>query len=279
MPEVQEVFRMATQKVQPDPGALERQHRDQRRRVAKKKTAVYALVAALVVAGVVIGISALRSNGGSQPARPEPTPPPVSSPTPASSPAPAHLPTGGALAPGSYVVTAIDPDFDATHRITISVPDGYQAFDGWGILKDQGRLWVSASVVGNVYADPCHWKGTLLDPPVGTHFDALVAALANQPGRRASTPTDVTLAGFAGKHMELVIPAGISLAECDNAQYRMWLDTGGGERYSPFTGERSQLWFLDVDGVPLVIEAAWPFGASAKVQAELIQMVESIQID
>lgn len=64
MPEVQEVFRMATQKVQPDPGALERQQRDQRRRVAKKKTAVYALVAAIVAAGVVIGISSLRSDEG-----------------------------------------------------------------------------------------------------------------------------------------------------------------------------------------------------------------------
>ena len=61
MPDVQEVFRMATQKVRPDPGALDRQHRGQRWRVAKKKTAVYGLVAALVIAGMVIGIGALRS--------------------------------------------------------------------------------------------------------------------------------------------------------------------------------------------------------------------------
>lgn len=62
MPEVQEVFRMATQKVRPDPGALDRQHHDQRWRVTKKKTAVYALVAAVVVAGVVVGINTLRTD-------------------------------------------------------------------------------------------------------------------------------------------------------------------------------------------------------------------------
>ena len=62
MPDVQEVFRMATQKVRPDPEALERQHRDQRRRVAQKRAAVYALVALLLVAGVVIGISTLGSD-------------------------------------------------------------------------------------------------------------------------------------------------------------------------------------------------------------------------
>ena len=60
MPEVQEVFRMATQKVRPDPGALERQHRNQRWQVTKRKGGVYALVAALVIAGTVIGVGVLR---------------------------------------------------------------------------------------------------------------------------------------------------------------------------------------------------------------------------
>lgn len=60
MPDVQEVFRMATQKVRPDPGAMERQHREQRRHVAKRKAGVYALVAGIIVAGLVIGISVLR---------------------------------------------------------------------------------------------------------------------------------------------------------------------------------------------------------------------------
>jgi Tol biopolymer transport system component len=59
MPEIQEVFQMATQKVRPDPEALDRQHRGQRRRVAQKRAAVYALVVALLVAGAVVAISTL----------------------------------------------------------------------------------------------------------------------------------------------------------------------------------------------------------------------------
>jgi dipeptidyl aminopeptidase/acylaminoacyl peptidase len=60
MPDVQEVFRMATQKVRPDPGALERQNRDQRRRSVTRRAGGYALLAALVIAAAVIGVVATR---------------------------------------------------------------------------------------------------------------------------------------------------------------------------------------------------------------------------
>ena len=269
MPEVQEVFRMATQKVRPDPEALERQHRGQRRRVAQKRAAVYALVAVLVVAGVVLGISTLKSDDVQ----------PGGSGSTTSSLAPEELPSVGSVEPGTYVVSAVDDDFDASYAITVTVPGGYQAFDGWGIMKEEGREWVSASVVSRVYADPCHWRGTATDPPTGRSFHTLVAALASQQGLDASTPTDVTLAGFAGKRLGRTVPAGISLADCDDAQFRFWLDTGEEERYTPFTGEHQELWVVDVDGIPLVIEASWPLGASAEVRAELIQMVESVTID
>ena len=53
MPDVQEVFRMSTQKVKPDPGALERQFGQQRRRTIRRKASVYGLVAALVVIAAV----------------------------------------------------------------------------------------------------------------------------------------------------------------------------------------------------------------------------------
>jgi hypothetical protein len=56
MPDVREVFDVATQRVRPDPGALDRQHRGQRRRVARRKAGVYALVTLLAIAVVAIGI-------------------------------------------------------------------------------------------------------------------------------------------------------------------------------------------------------------------------------
>jgi WD40 repeat protein len=60
MPDVQEVFRMATQKVRPDPGAMERQSRTQRRRSVTRRAGGYALLAILVAAVAVISVLALR---------------------------------------------------------------------------------------------------------------------------------------------------------------------------------------------------------------------------
>jgi Tol biopolymer transport system component len=67
MPEVQEVFRMATQKVKPDPGAMERQLRGQRRRTARRKAGVYGLVAALVIVAAVVAATTLPQNDEGMP--------------------------------------------------------------------------------------------------------------------------------------------------------------------------------------------------------------------
>ena len=58
MPDVQEVFRMATQKVRPDPGALERQQIQQRRSTTRRKVGAYAVAAALIGAIAVIAVRA-----------------------------------------------------------------------------------------------------------------------------------------------------------------------------------------------------------------------------
>jgi len=65
MPEVEEVFRIATQKVRPDPGALERQNRGQRRRATRRKVGVYALVATLGIVGgaVALDVGLLNDSG------------------------------------------------------------------------------------------------------------------------------------------------------------------------------------------------------------------------
>jgi len=63
MPEVQEVFRMATNKVKPDPNALERQVRRQRKTTRNNRARTYVVVAA-VLAAVAIGVFALQRSTG-----------------------------------------------------------------------------------------------------------------------------------------------------------------------------------------------------------------------
>jgi Tol biopolymer transport system component len=103
MPDVQEVFRMATQNVRPDPGALERQHRTQRRRVARRKVGVYVLVAAVAALAVVVATTL-----------------PKSQPKPPANPAPALDAGGYVLELSTGTLTPLPPaaaegrEFDAS---------------------------------------------------------------------------------------------------------------------------------------------------------------------
>jgi len=80
MPEVKEVFLVATQKVRPEPGALERQFQGQRRRSTRRKAGAVVLAAALAVTAAVVAIQASRDpgqGGGTVPAEEGSTAPPL----------------------------------------------------------------------------------------------------------------------------------------------------------------------------------------------------------
>lgn len=62
MPDVQEVFRLATQKVRPDPGALDRLLVNQRRSIRRRRMRVYALVGALATAALIVTLGTARGD-------------------------------------------------------------------------------------------------------------------------------------------------------------------------------------------------------------------------
>lgn len=181
--------------------------------------------------------------------------------------------------PGPAINTftvAGDPALDGSYVITMKLLDGYEGGDV--VFGSDGGQGISTWAVGNVFANPCHSIGTLLDPPIGSSVDALVAGLASQKGHAATTPTDVEVDGYAGKYIEMTVPVGIDVADCDHGEFRTWASPEGGTRFLE-AGQRDLLWIVNVDGDRLVIDAALGPQTTEKDRTDRIHMVRSTQID
>lgn len=125
MPDVQEVFRAATQKVRPDPGALERQQEQQRRRTTRRRAGAYALGAALFAVIAVIAVRA--SVDPSKPKEPGAQP---SSPTAA----PDREPVGTVTSDGSTCSLEMTGQRIEAGIVLIEVVNGTDdlaMFDAW----------------------------------------------------------------------------------------------------------------------------------------------------
>ena len=269
MPDVQEVFRMATQKVRPEPGFVDRQFTQQRRRSRNRKVGALAIAAALGVLAVVVVIRAVDDGTGTRPG---------GEPTETDTDTTQQVPIlpDGTVQPGRYLLTP-DPSIDASYTITMEVPEGYEGGEGAWVLKPgTNQTGLIVMTIADVHADACQWRGTRT---AVSSTDEAVAALASQTGIRSSTPIRVLFDGFFAEEIERTIPAGASLSECDALEFRTWVDTGGWPRYLGAPGQSDFLWIVDVDGVPLVIDVATEPGASAQDRTELMEMAESIQID
>ena len=177
------------------------------------------------------------------------------------------------------IISTFDRSFDAAHRITLEIPDGY-GNHGFAYLKSGlVETGVSVWVVDRVYADGCRADGSRIErSPDGT-VEGLVALLADQRGFRVTTPTDVTVDGFSGTYMERTLPRKTDPIDCFASRFQVWRSRGNGNRYLGHRGQQDLLWILDVDGAPLVIDAPLGSDASEQDRAEVLEIVDSIQID
>jgi len=196
---------------------------------------------------------------------------------------PPVLPLGDLEAGMTYRLALAGP-----HRLLVTVPgDGWFTIDNWFLGKDEVGdegydITLLPYQVANVYADPCHWKGSGLNPPVGPSVDDLAAALVEQAGPAAIAPTDVMLDGHAGKRVELTIPDDVDTGACDEGDYGRWSPTADPGWYGPFTygkGQHDSAHIVDVDGTRWVIDASYTPGNSGASLAELEQLVASIRFE
>jgi hypothetical protein len=203
---------------------------------------------------------------------------PSGSPTPSTAPSPTTISFDsrglGALEPGTYVIEHLG----APLRITFTVPAGWEKLMVPGVVWSDGSdATLGFRIVDNLYVDPCAAQVTAHDPPIGPTVDDLVAALDATPNLDARA-TNATVAGFAGKQVDLVALA--PWEPCAAGEARLF--PAGGldlDAPPPDPTDSMRLSILDVDGHRLVISRGTRQAATSTNRADLQAMFDSIRIE
>ena len=271
-----------------------RQRHGARRPRRFESMTTFARVAAAAVIGVIAIGGALYAfapvgSGGRGPT-PSPTPSPTASPT--ASPSFAGIVPEVPLLAGRYMETPFGPGgmdacygqtgctedpADETMRFMLTVPEGWVGGSVHTIyLADGGKAaprgaGLVISRGGGLYAEPC---GDEPPPniPVGPTVDDFVNALGRHPKLEVTSPVDITLAGYEGKYLDLLVPDDITA--CPSA-YFPW-EPG---IYAQGPGSRWHLWVIDVQGIRVVVQTTDYDGTDPARQAELQAIVDSITIE
>jgi hypothetical protein len=233
------------------------------------------LLAALVAAAAVVAIAlvAIRKDDPVSPAdQPSPT---VTVTVPPTTPPQALF--GGSsrsLAPGTYFLDEVEGT--PTTQILVTVGAGWSTFDNWAIVKgaDEGQDGMTFSRPPRVFLDACHPSAGDHPGPLTT-LDGLVAALREQGGWiDVTTPSEISIDGYAGKAFQRAAPTDTSDCGDDLADANL---VGTDQSiYQP--GETSTVWVLDLEGTTIVLETRVRAGQPAEVHAELAAMLDSIRI-
>lgn len=249
----------------------------------------------LLASALAIGMAACATGnvgGPSSPSAASGTPTPTT-PIPSSTAVQDiyDVPNFSALEAGTY---SIDPDKDASTplRVLYTIPA-----EGWGqwigaFKGEEGAnraVGVSITNITNLVVDGCS-DHSAADPAVGPEVDDLASALVNlAPFRVKDPPTDVTLAGYSGKHLSLILPevayevreGNIYYTGCTNGEIWSWKAPNLGDAFYGYQGpgQIEEFWILDVEGSRLVIIGTWFAESPPAYIAEMRAVLESIQIE
>jgi len=230
--------------------------------------AKFAMAAAAVVVVAVIGYNLLPGYGG---VGGVPTsPPPSAGPTPTPAPMPS-----GSMAAGTYLVNEARLTF---YPYSFTVPAGWTGGDGArrGDAFGGNGVELTTWIITDVYADSCHWTGTLA--PVSTG-PALVAALVAQTGHAHSAPVQTTIGGKPATKVSLSVDAATDLSNCQVAGHvHIWPDTGADESggWAMVPGETVTVYVIDGNGRVMVLMTAQHADSPPADVAALQQILDSV---
>jgi hypothetical protein len=237
----------------------------------------------------VIGVAIVVRPAGSNVVGPGrgPTPSPSASPAATPTASPIALPEG-TLRAGAYVIRAFAGDPLA---YVVSVPDGWSGYDGWAVYGPSSYsppdgIGIAFLHGPAVVADPCDpanaaqasagprsstSPGGSSAAPDGSPVDALVSALIARRDLQVSGLTDVTLAGYSGKRLQVQLPATLACSE-----HYVFAEPQG--LYAQGPANRWTVWILDVNGAPAVVVLMDYEATSADDLSAAQAIVESIGI-
>jgi len=215
------------------------------------------LAAAAVLVAAIVGYSLLP--GVLEPGAPtsQPTEQPTASPAPSpTSTFTPILPDGRALSAGRYGIRV--PGSDVTAVVTL---DGSWTSGGYYIMNPPAfTRQVSFWTVGNVYDDICDaatgglpTSSNLPLPAIGPTVADLVSALDAQVNTDMSRPVDVTVGGFTGKRVTMLIADPYEHCIGDQNARPMWVDPAGEPQRGLQQGDPDTIWIVDVAGRRVVI--------------------------
>jgi hypothetical protein len=241
---------------------------DDRRTWPRRAVLAGILAAASVVAIVLVVIR-------DDPVSPADQPSPTVTAAPTVPPRPLFATMGEQdLQPGTYFVDEVAGR--PTPRIFVTLGEGWRNEGGGLAIANEGV--VAFSRPEQVLADACHASEGWHPGPVTT-LDGLVAALSEQAGWvDVTTPSDVTVSGYAGKTFQRTAPADFTGCNLAPARFRSWFPWGDGYSYYE-PNETETLLVLDLNGSIILINTRGTDRQDASALAGLAATVDTIRIE
>jgi len=174
---------------------------------------------------------------------------------------------------------------------TFDVPSGWEGCcDGFAVLKSDFAAMAFENITEVVvYADSCHWQAGPNPEPKDAKEAA--AAFSAQKGHQGTPAEQVTVAGLAGWHVRLTVPADqpttgssddLQFTGCDNGQFASWgIKPGDGlpSRFQQGPSQIDDLYIVDVGDQTVVLDVVSDPKIAASTKAELDAMLASVKFN
>jgi hypothetical protein len=243
--------------------------------------AKFAIAAAAVLVVAFVGWNLLPGDtgrGGTPSVSPSPSV--TASPSIVASPSPSGSPSDYAFFPDGSIEAGRHSMVLSGKSLSVDMPSGWTSHLGFRIYTQSGGaafiFWTPAP--SNVYADPCAHEP--LDPPAGDTPAELAAAVSSIPGTNlVGGPSDITIGGHPAKLVSIRVREDV---ECAPREFSLWYQEAegpAGGRFPDALGDTINVWIIDVDGAIVWIDGSWSVNTTPALQAEMRQIVESIQFE